>query len=450
MIKDIEIIGLEVENTVENEQAVENEQIAETILESLTNYKANQYRGLEVIDLDFEVDRDQQYSKTSKSALDKKQRDDLRGFYESVNNDIQITKDILDKGLYGIIFKVVSTLYKNVKLEITIAVLLVLFIIFTPIIHNMHQNNYMITEAKEVEYTGSSIYVDVNDTTHKLDISINNLSIETASGFLNSDIQELEFNNIETNKDSYNINDITYKILSELHLNKLDIQNDYVYVQYINDNNTASKELVWAEEKPSNISTDTLSKIDTRFFEKSSPLQIKTCINSYDNSFLMLMETISGGELKTDSLIDTLVNIENNITTSQKLNTNSEITLEISELGSIKLSELTEISGETEILYDHDTDILRIYNSADNIDYVYIYEINNKLMNYNIENLVETSNERVYVNTDFNNKESNDYNTVIVKGETKVYCIKVSDIVNDTLLYNILNQLGIKIDSIEL
>lgn len=392
-----------------------------------------------IVDLDAEIVED----KNGNTELNSKQKDDLQGFYASINNDVKLVRKVMHKNsLYTLVEKINS----NKKKAFIIFTFLIISLL---LMLNKLVNTEIITTNSKVPYTGSLINVSMNSDTSELNYDVENISIKTESGYINiKGIDWLRYN-ADTNRKDYKVGEETYSLSKEMQLKSFDINNTFVYIQYINKDETINKEFILSQNKPKYIDVSTLDKISERFFEKASSLQIKSYINSYDKTFLMLIETLAGGELNITSLKNNIDSIENKMTKST-YSDRDIITIALEELGNINVNELDAVNESPEVIYDKDTKVLRIHNSLENIDYIYIFNINNDIMQCYADDLIETTTEGLFVHKSFDNEESIGYKTFAFKTEHNLYCIKLSGLAHESLQKEVFNQLGIKDDKIEI
>ena len=308
--------------------------------------------------------------------------------------------------------------------------------------------NIELPHIASIPSTQSTIEISMNKKDNSLDYNIVELAIQNKKenyfGLNNTDWLK---SSIDTSTKEYKIGENTYKVSNKTYLKQLKINRDFIYLEYANKEDTASKELILAKEESNTLNTNDMKRINRRFKEKSNPIQVKTKANSYENMFIMLTETLAGGKLDITSLKNKIVNIESCLRESEKYD---GIVLKFKELGEIKLSNIDEIKESPEVAYNKQTDIMAVRNSSENIDYFYISKINNENFGCYAENLIATTNENIFVHEDYDNPESIGYKTFALKTDNCLYCIRLAEIAHESLQLNIYKQLGIKTTKIEL
>lgn len=359
----------------------------------------------------------------------------LNKIKNSINNSATNTSKFL--GHKKLNFK--FTLNKRNK-----SICILIIAVFIVICFNLNMaNTKIMNQDSKTEYEGSIVNVSMNKETNKLTYDVGNISIKGKNNYLNiSNCNWVKFD-VNTVSDTYTVNNEAYIISKNLSLFNLDIKPDTVYIQYNNAESTASKEIIFASQKPNDIDLTGVEKVTSRFYEKSNPIQVKSYINSYDNSFLMTAETLAGGELITKSLKHTLSNIEDSITFSDKNNT-SKITLNFSEIGMLDLSKIDEIKESPEVIYTEEDGVLRIKNSKQNIDYMYITHIGNENVMCKAEDLVATTDKRVFLHQNFDVENDIGYKTLVLKSDNNVYVIKFNSLYYESLQNELFKQLGIE------
>jgi hypothetical protein len=308
-------------------------------------------------------------------------------------------------------------------------------------------------------YTGTVVSISMNNDSNKLQYNVDKISIRSGDQYINLNTFEWLKTNINTSTTSYSIGDNTYSVSKETSLYNLDISSQRAYVQYSNEESTASKELIFMSDKPSNIDTTGFEKVNKRFFIKDSLLQTKAYTTNYNNSFLMITETLAGGKLNTTSLKPMLGIMDSSITVSEKDNLIDEslnfeipceITLKFDELGELKLSELDEVNISPEIVYNRDDDIIRIRNNGEDLDYVYIGSIDNEKLGCNADDLVATNTDGLYIHKDFDKQGYVGYKTFALKTENNLYVIKLNEVAHESLQESLFEQFGIDTKQIEI
>lgn len=398
------------------------------------------FEEIEIIDLDREFNE-----QNGKSELTVTQEDDLRRIKRSVQHDVSLASRVLSGGIYGLI----TNLFKSKNSSSSIRKIQYLFILIVilliPVALFNRVSTYEIPSTTNISevHTGTVLNIDM-DNNNKLLYSFDNISIKTSDGYINTDLNGWISQDINTSSNEYYIDNQLYSLDKQTKLGAFIVRDDYAYIKYINKARTASKELILSSSKPSDIDVKTLKKSGERFFEKSGILQIRSYTNSFDNSFLMMIETLAGGELNISSLKYYLLNMEGDMYKSYSTSENSEISININGVGTINLNNITKLGNKHQIVYDNTSDVLRVINAESNVEYIYIFAIDNEIMDCYIEDLLETTTENVFIHKDFDNIDSIGYNTFAIKADNKIYCMKLNDMNNKELQNNILRQLGIE------
>lgn len=389
------------------------------------------------------------------SVKDDEIKHNVNNIYRSINEEVNVTRHILKGNILEIIYKkykeIIKTFQKtldNDENKLKIIVVLTLALLSINVIVFMFSNDKRVSITNYADYKCTSLNVSMNKDTKQIDCKTDTLTINNESIGISMKEPEWISTNIDINSDSYSINNSTYTISNETHIGVIDLSYDMIYIQYVNDEKTASKELIFCNSKPNNIGLNTLQKKGNKYYEKINNLNAKAYINSYNNSFVMLTESLSGCNLTIKSLESQLNTVENSIECSVVKNQN--ITLNIEELGTINMCNITEVNSNPEILYTSDNSIIRIRNKAENIDYIYLFGINNDTMGIYIEDLVETTTDRLFVHKEFDNTESIGYKTFAIKTDNNLYCFKLNEMNYKTLQEEIFAELNLSVDKIEL
>ena len=161
----------------------------------------------------------------------------------------------------------------------------------------------------------------------------------------------------------------------------------------------------------------------------------------------MLSETLAGGSLNIKSLKTHLVNTESLIRGANKT---EGIIINLDELGSIQLSKFNKYMDNESISYSVKDDILKIRNSVDNTDYISISCVNNEFFGCNAEDLIATTNEKVFVHMNYDNAKSIGYKTLALISDTNLYCFRFFGESAEELRLNLFEQLGIDLEQIEI
>lgn len=379
----------------------------------------------------------------------------VNNIYRSINEEVNATKSILKGNIFEIFYKkykgflrIFQKTLNSTENKIKFIASSVLILLSITLVNFMFSNTERVSITNYADYKCTSLDVKMNKDTKQIDCLVDTITVN--NGAIGISMKEPEWisTNIDTNSDSYLINNNKYMVSNETHIGIIDLSYDMVYIQYVNDEKTASKEIIFCNSKPNNIDLNGIQKKGNRYFEKINILNAKAYINSYNNSFIMLTESLSGGNLTLRSLENTLNDIENSIECSVIENQN--MTINIDELGTLNVCNIPEVSNNPEILYNSDNGVIRVRNKSENIDYIYIFGINNEAMGIYIEDLVETTTDRLFVHKEFDNPESIGYKTFAIKTDNNLYCFKLNEVNYKTLQEEIFTELKMNVDKIEL
>lgn len=385
-----------------------------------------------------------------RSDLNHKQRKDLKKIKNGIDNDVKTTASIIDinkfkknkkkKCNYNYNYNVPD----NILMESLMVFILPLLSL--PILLFLSLDNVGLSSIETSEYTGTVISVTMTEN-NKLSYDIKSISLLGDTRYLNLNSCYWLKTDINSDSDSYNIDGVTYDISKDLHLRSMNITKNYSYIQYCNNELTASKEMIFATKKPDSISTKNFTKVNNRLYENVNPLQINSYLTTYDKDCIILSEKVGGGNLSNNSLKYTFETLEKSMTTSE-LNEKPEIIIRFDELGDLKLSEINEVAEAPCVIYTADDNILRIKNEADGIEYVYISSIGN--LGCNASDLLETNIDNLYIHKDFNNTESFGYKTFAIKTDNNLYIFKLNGLLYESLQESIFKQFNIECEQIEI
>lgn len=287
------------------------------------------------------------------------------------------------------------------------------------------------------ETTQTKINISMNTESKLLEYEVVSASI-LGENNIYTEINNFDWvkSDIDTNYDRYNIEDKEYILEKNTDLSSLIMNESYIYVEYTNENKNANKEVMLCSAKPLDIDTSDIQKQTLRFFEKSNPIMIKSYVNSFNNSFLMVNEAIGGGELNINTLEEEINNIEGKMTTSEKCD---GFILELCELGSLNIKQLNEFKDSPQVMYNSSDGILRIGNKNMNENSLYIFSIYNEKLGIKPEDLLETNIDKVFIHKQFDDESSTGYNTFVILTDNNLYCFKAA---NRDLVLEVLDNLG--------
>ena len=369
------------------------------------------------------------------------QKEDLNKMIDMIDKEVDETEHIIKKvkslkEKFRLFIESGNGLKRIAQAGAVLAFLLIM-VVYTSYIAEMTKFNKEYNNSIcESTQTKIKLYIDDNDKL--LNCDVNSVSVSGNNGKYN-EIKDFSWvtSDIDTNYDKYDIDGRECELGKETRLNSLIVCDSYMYMEFANSNKNANKEIIFSSSKPLDINLSGLSKKTLRFFEKSNPVMVKGYVNSFNDSFLMLSETIGGGELNISTIQDKIQLIENNIRISDN---KSGFLLEINGVGSLDLSKLTFVSDSPQVIYKLDDGVLRINNKVTNSDYLYVYSIHDNNMGLNPEDLLETSLENVFIHKQFDDEGNNGYCTFAIIGDNNIYCFKA---VNKDVVLEVLEQLGL-------
>lgn len=365
-------------------------------------------------------------NKTSRDELTDKQREDLN----NIRNNIK--KKVKDIDREELIYQ------KQYTASLIMLYVLMTFFILV-VVYGLSTTSADEHTISKISNCDTIINIDMNNETNKLEYNIESLAVKTNDNkYINFRPSWIKLD-INTDSTEYIIKDNKYTISHNLNLSNLSLKDEEIYIQYSNIEETASKELIVAKSKPTYIDTSNLQKITSRFNEKSNPSQVITTANSYNNIFIMITETLAGGELKTESLKREIIKAEEHM---QESTNNNGFTLQLKGIGNINLSNTTY-----NILYTNKDEVLRVHNNEKDEDSFHIFSINNETMGCNAEDLIATQNKKLFVHSKFNDETSSGYKTIGLLSEDSLYCIKFY---NEDIQKHVLKQLGIDCEQINI
>lgn len=383
----------------------------------------------------------------SNKELTDRQKKYIKNLYNTVNKEakgtVKLIRRIKNKFRYIESEQIKFINRKEIlKLVSGISVVTIIYLYVLSYI-NYNINN---TQLYTIPNSTSVVSIQMNEE-NTLDYSIERLSCKINNTFINVNNIGWLKSNLDTNTNTYIIDNKEISISKGVHLKTFDIQQNYSYVEYSNTDGTGNKELIISEKIPDTIDIKLFQRSGIRFKEKSNPTQIKSIANSHADMFLMLVETIGGGELNIKSLKDELLNIEGYMAKSDN---SSGIRIDFKDLGSISLNNIDEVKTSPQLVYDSVNDILQIRNKDEDITYISISKINNEKFGCNAEDLIATNIDNMFITLDFDKENSLGYKTFALIGKDNLYCFRLNKLSHISLMNNILNQLGIENKSIEI
>lgn len=413
--------------------------------------------------------------------------DKLNNTIKKIDSKVDKTVDILSK-IKGLKIRVKT----NRFIQSLVVIAFGLFLAFYSCYYiEMERFN---NEYKEAINNGNKaqtvISVRMDNSTNKLDYSVDKVNVHNTNGQYTevNDFKWLQ-SDIDTDYDKYSIDNKDYTIDKKTSLKTLVINDEYVYIEYANSKGNANKEMLLSCAKPIDVDTSGLQSKTLRFYEKSNPLAVKSYTNSFNDSFLMMNESLGGGELNIRTLKDTIDSVESNIKVADN---KDDIILKFEGLQDLNLNQLKSIGDNIKIEYNSTEGVMKITGTAtaeaiesekeavektteasekvsetekvseqttekseqtakvnkkssSNIDKdteneILISDINNKVIGSKAENFLETNLNNVFISKKFDDESSSEYNTFAVLSGTNLYTFKTS---NREMVYEILKGLGI-------
>lgn len=359
---------------------------------------------------------------------------------EQINKDIETSIKLLKASSLNNLRKILKENLRLFNKGLRVNSSKVLFIILAsfPIlmwalfITNVNTVDNKLTVSNKVENTSTIIDISMNDTTYQLDIMLKTLSIDTNENSLQFDNTSWISKDMGLEVDTYKIDNETFEINKKLHLSSFKISNEEVYVQYINDNKTASKEVLINNKK-------------TEERDKITLLENYICKESYYTSYIILREAISGGKILKKNLEDVVEDIK---ATTKYSDNDSEIILRFEELGDLNVTELQETIGTPEVNYLNQEGVVRV--SVNNIDYLYISGINNDIIKCYDEDLLATTNENIFIHKNYIESDEIGFKTFAIKTDNNIFVFMTNTKYEKDLMQNVLEQLNIDYSNIKL
>lgn len=405
---------------------------------------------------------------------------------------------------------------------------------------NKQQKLVKINSMIDEENKGNKIYITMDKETGKLKYNANQISIDGNDYLITlKDISWVQ-DDIDTDSNSYMIDDVQYTIGKEQSLNQLKINSDEAYVQYANYERIASKEILLTKGIDDLVKDEHYEMLTNNYYESNTDNQIKSHSKTVlNNVSILLNETILNSNINVETLVTPMEHIQSNIalqskttatvtetkdkknkveevesnTTEIKNETieavgagklfganidkikpqeeenietkeeniekenienmekeNMEITNIVTEdtsnvqniaekkeldetsveteitlgnIGTIKISNLKDLIEQPEIVYTYEDDILTIRDIDSNEDMIYITSINNEKIGCNVEDLLETNTNNVFMHKNYDNEDVLGYKTLAIVTDTELIVMKFIGEQSEELRENVFNQLNI-------
>ena len=375
--------------------------------------------------------------------LNDKQLEDLNNIKNKIDSDVNKLENSINavKQLRELWNRLLNYMQIHHIRIIETSVVLV-FLLVLLVVARKTSDIDVVKESKQTVSSSSIISISMDNATNTLNYRIERLCI----GSTNTADENTKYTSItnlgwvrralDTDTTSYNIDNEEHELPANLSLNQFIITRQYGYIEYINEQSNGNKELILSCSKPTNIDTSLIQKVNNRSYEYITPINIRSYVNSFNDSFLMLTESIGGGKLTIDSLLPEIKNIEKAATVSD----NTEgIILRFRGLESISIDEINpDLKNDIGVVYNGTT--LNIRNIITGEDLIKIGEIDNPEIGCYKEDLLSTTTDNVYVST-------NDSLTIAIIAENNLYVLKFID--KDTMI-NFGEQLGIDLSNLKI
>lgn len=398
--------------------------------------------------------------------------DKLDNTIKKIDSKVDKTIDILSK-IKGIKIRVKTNRFMQSLVVIAFGLFLAFYSCYYIEIERF--NN----EYKEAINNGSKaqtvISVRMDNSNNKLTYSVDKVNIHNTNGQY-TEVNDFKWlkSDIDTDYDKYSIDNKDYTIDKKTSLKTLVINDEYVYIEYANNQGNANKETLLSCAKPIDVDTSGLQSKTLRFYEKSNPISIKSYTNSFNDSFLMMNESLGGGELNIRTLKDTIDSVESNIKVADN---KDDIILKFEGLQDLNLNKLKSIGDNIKIEYNSTEGVMKITGTAtteqtaetkaveseteatekseqtteksektpskidkDTENEILISDINNEVIGSKAENFLETNLDNVFISKKFDDESSSEYNTFAVLSGKNLYTFKTS---TREMVYEILKGLGI-------
>lgn len=351
---------------------------------------------------------------------------------QNINKVVALKNTIRTRGFHN------DSLIKRIAQATVILAIMIAMIIYCGYVMDIQNFN---KEYKEsiCNSTKTEIDVHMDKESKLLNYELKSVSI-LGENNMYTEVNNFDWikSNIDTDYDRYNINNKEFKLGKNVGLSSLVISNTYAYIEYTNENKSANKEILLCASKPVDVDTTDIQKKTLRFFEKSNPIMIKSYINSFNNSFLMVNESLGGGELNINTLENTVYDIEDQMKTANRQN---GFIITLDELG---ILDITKFEKSPRVDYNSSDGVLRV-TDKDSSNAMYVFSIYNDAMGINPEDLLETNIDNVYIHKQFDDNESAGYNTFAILTNNNMYCFKTN---SKELAFQVLNELGFESESL--
>lgn len=383
-----------------------------------------------------------------------KKLEDVANLEKRIDSEIEAIDKLIrvkrkENSMFGTFKKFIAR-RDNVVTKFLMLVILTFPLVIYSVIGMEQINEKQLTVEQQIDYIGTVINLGIKDKT-SLTYDIDNLTIKLENKNIEipgEQIDTWENTEIGLIQDKFTVDGTEYNISKNLSLSTLDCYNDFMYITYSNEEKTAMREIIVSKQQPSGVSIDGMKSVDGKVFELNSQLYVKSFTDSYDNSFLFYADSVAGGELATKTLANRLTSLEKSLKYSNTVE-QEEVTINIKDLGTLKLSQLSAIKSAPGMYMSSADGVLRLYNYNEDIAYVFITTINNPTFMCNAADLIATNIDNLFICEGFDNEESTGYRTFALTTDNDLYVFRVASEASDSLVTELLAQFGIDRTTIE-
>lgn len=383
--------------------------------------------------------------------LSEKQKKDLEAIRKKLDKDVEK----LDKHA-----QILKSLHKYLHIakeycynypSRVLSSLMLFFLVIIPLLIYCHTEKIDTLSKKEtISNSETILHINMNDS-NKLQFKLEKLCIENniynnktgQSSKAYTTLSNFNWlrNDLNTDLTNYNIDGADYTIDKETELEEFIITEQYGYIKYTNKEFNGAKEIIFSESKPVNMNTSMIQKKDSRKYEYVTPINIQSYVNSYNDSFLMLKETIGGGKLNIETLLNQIEYMEKSAVISD--NTNG-IKIELEGLGDYYIKNETE---DKNIGLVYKSGVLVMRDMLNEQDLMYITSIDNKVVGCYKQDLLETTTDGIYVTANYNKEDTSGYNTIAIIAGNNLYVVKFVD---EQIKEDFTKQLGLELKGLKI
>lgn len=384
----------------------------------------------------------------ARKELDEHKKEDLNNILLAADKDSENAATVINKIITInntskqriLTFARKHDLRKRLLSILVLVIWMLISVYYAYYVSEMSIFNEILTESVSIS-TESNISISMDNESNKLVYDVKSATVKNTDSEGTDRYTEINstrwlLSNVDTEYSEYNIEDKSVEISKELSINSFILSDTYFYINSINENKNATKEILLSKAKPMDLDLENIPKKSLRFFEKHSSVQINSYTNSFNDSFLMLNERLGGGELSISTLKYRMDNIESKMQTSDSYR---GIILNFEELGELNVSNIDGLE-DTRVVYNSNDGVLRVTSDSDIDSYIYIFSINSDRIVCKAEDLLETKDSRLYINKSYDSKDSLGYRTFAIITDTNLYCFKIE---NESITEQVLNNFGI-------